>query len=421
MSNNFGGMRKTLEIIGNSFRLALLELKNNKLRTTLSLLGVTFGIFCIIGVLSTVTSLEKNIQDDVKALGSNTIYIDKWDYSGGPDYPWWKYMKRPEPKYEEMRFIKEKSAAVGHIAFNVNTQFNMEYNNDMLEGVYYYGISEDFINIQPFEIAFGRYFNQMDFDYGSSNIVIGYENAEKLFGKPEIALGKEVKLKNRKATIIGVIKKQGKSMIGGWDFDRSLLLPYRFFKQMYEERYSNPVIMVQGKDNVSVEALKDELKGTMRAIRKLGPRQEDDFTLNAVSDFSKAVSGFFGSVTLGGWFIGFLSLVVGAFSIANIMFVTVRERTSVIGLKKAIGAKRRTILAEFLLESSFICILGGMIGLILVFALTKFLSGAFEFPVFISPGILGLAVGICLLIGILAGIIPASIAARMDPVVAIRK
>jgi len=413
-------MRKTLEIIGNSFKLALRELKNNKLRTTLSLLGVTFGIFCIIGVLSTVSSLERNIQKDIKALGSNTIYIDKWDYSGGPDYPWWKYVKRPEPKYEEMRFIKERSPAVDHIAFNLNAQDKIEFENDMLEGVFFYGISDEFNSIQPFEIAFGRYFNQMDFDYGSGNIVMGYENAEKLFGKPENAVGKEVKLKNHKATVIGVIKKQGKSMIGGWEFDRSILITYRFFRQMYEERYSNPVIMAQGMENITVEALKDDLKGAMRAIRKLGPKQEDNFTLNAVSDFSKAVSGFFGTVTLGGWFIGFLSLVVGAFSIANIMFVTVRERTPIIGLKKAIGAKRRTILAEFLLESSFICVLGGIIGLILVFVLTKFLTGAFNFPVSISTGILGLAVGICMIIGVLAGIIPASIAARMDPVVAIR-
>jgi putative ABC transport system permease protein len=177
---------------------------------------------------------------------------------------------------------------------------------------------------------------------------------------------------------------------------------------------------VQGKEHVTTEALKDELKGAMRSLRRLGPKEEDNFTLNAVSDFSKQVSSFFGSVNIGGWFIGFLSLVVGTFSIANIMFVTVRERTPIIGLKKAIGAKKRTILAEFLLESSFICLMGGLIGLILVFTLTKFLSAAFNFPVFISMGILSLAVTICIIIGILAGIIPASIAARLGPVVAIR-
>ncbi|MDX2045516.1 MAG: ABC transporter permease, partial [Chitinophagaceae bacterium] len=330
------------------------------------------------------------------------------------------YVKRPEPKYEEMRFIRDKSKAVMHIAYNLSTQFNVEFENDQLQGVNYYGVSEGFHDIQPFEIAYGRYLNLMEFDHGTPSIIMGYENAEKLFGKPEKAVGKEVKLKNRNAVIAGVIKKQGKSLIGGWEFDRCIIMPHRFFKQMYEERYNNPVIMVQGNEHVTTEALKDELKGAMRSLRRLGPKEEDNFSLNAVSDFSKAVSGFFGSVNIGGWFIGFLSLVVGTFSIANIMFVTVRERTPIIGLKKAIGAKKRTILAEFLLESSFICLLGGLIGLILVFTLTKFLSAAFNFPVFISIGILSLAITICIIIGILAGIIPASIAARMDPVVAIR-
>jgi putative ABC transport system permease protein len=413
-------MRKAFKIIANSFRLAVLELKNNKLRTFLSLLGVTFGIFCIIGVLSTVRSLETNVQNDIKALGSNTIYLDKWDYSGGPDYPWWKYVKRPEPKYEEMNLIREKSSAVGNIAFNVNANFRVEHGNDVIENVNYYGVSDEFNAVQPFEIVFGRYLNPMEFNYGSASIVMGYENADVLFGSAEKAVGKQVRLRNRSAVVVGVIKKQGKSMIGGWEFDRCIIMPHRFFNQMYEERWSNPTIMIQGKPNVTVEALRDELTGVVRSIRKLGPMDEDDFTLNAVSDFSKAVSGFFSSVNLGGWFIGLLSLIVGTFSIANIMFVTVRERTPVIGLKKAIGANRGTILTEFLLESAFICILGGLIGLFLVFSLTIILTSALDFPVFISGGLLGMALFLCIGIGVLAGIIPASIASRMDAVVAIR-
>jgi putative ABC transport system permease protein len=413
-------MKKMLEILGSSFRLAMLELKNNKLRTTLSLLGVTFGIFCIIGVLATVNSLEQNVQNDIKELGTNTIYIDKWDYSGGPDYPWWKYVNRPTPKFDEMKELKARSTVIKNIAFTLNNQANLEHGNEMLTNVGIYGITLGFIEIQPFEMMAGRYFSQMELEQGTTNAVIGYENAEKLFGKADKAIGEEVKIKNKKAKIIGVIKKQGKSMIGGWEFDQCLLMTYPYYRLVFEEKWSNPNIMVQGQDKMSVEAMRGELKGTMRNLRRLGPRDEDDFSLNSVSDFSKAVSGFFGSVTLGGWFIGLLSLIVGAFSIANIMFVTVRERTPIIGLKKAIGAKKGTILAEFLLESAFICLLGGAIGLILVFILTFFLTKAFEFPVFISLDILSLAIGICVGIGILAGIIPASIAARMDPVVAIR-
>jgi len=414
-------VRRLFEILGNSLRLALLELKNNKLRTTLSLLGVTFGIFCIIGVLATVNSLEQNVQKDVASLGSNTIYIDKWDYSGGPDYPWWKYVNRPEPRYQEMLQLKESTPLIKDICFVLDNSATLENGFNTIERVDIWGPSEGFESIQPFELLVGRYFTPAELEKGAPVVVIGYTNAEQLFGKPEKALGRELTVKKQKTTIVGVIKKKGKGVLGGgWNFDEAVITPYPQFRQMFKEKNSNPKIMAQGIPGLADEALKGELRGKMRNIRRLGPMEEDDFSLNAISDFSKAVSGFFSSVSLGGWFIGLLSLIVGAFSIANIMFVTVRERTNIIGLKKAIGAKKRTIMTEFLLESSFICLLGGLIGLILVFALTFLLTKIFEFPVFISPGILGLALSICIGIGILAGIIPASIAARLDPVVAIR-
>jgi len=414
-------MRKTIEILWTTFKLALQELGKNKMRTFLSLFGVTIGIFCIIGVLSTVSSLEKNIQDGIKSLGSNTIYIDKWDYQGGADYPWWKFVNRPSPKLNEVKLIKSKINADINIVFNFTTQSFIQYGNDKLDGINYHGITDEFDKIQPIEILYGRYLNQMEFDQGTNSIIIGYENAEKLFGNAEKAVGKIVDLRNKKAVIVGVIKKQGKSFVEGWQFDQSILLSYGFMKQMlFSERWNNPKIIVKGPENMSSDALKDELKGAMRSIRRLGPVEDDDFSLNAISDFSKSASSLFANVNLGGWMIGLLSLIVGAFGIANIMFVTVRERTPIIGLKKAIGAKKRTILMEFLLESAMICIIGGLIGIILVVIMAQLLSSVFDFPVFVSGNILTLAISICVSIGILAGIIPAMIAARMDAVVAIR-
>lgn len=414
-------MRKTFEILFTTLKLALQELGKNKMRTFLSLFGVTIGIFCIIGVLSTVSSLEKNIQDGVKSLGNNTIYIDKWDYQGGADYPWWKYVNRPSPKLIETKLLRDKVKADINIVYNFTTQSFIQYENDKLDGINYHGITEEFDKIQPIEIIYGRYLNQMEFDYGTNSIVIGYENAEKLFGTAEKALGKTVDLRNKKAVVVGIIKKQGKNLVGGWEFDQSILLSYKFMKQMlFNERFNNPKIIVKGPEGMSSEALKDELKGAMRSIRRLGPVEEDDFSLNAISDFSKTVSSLFANVNLGGWMIGLLSLIVGAFGIANIMFVTVRERTPIIGLKKAIGAKKRTILMEFLLESAMICFIGGFIGVVLVVLMAQLLTSLFDFPVFVSGNILTLAIGICITIGMLAGIIPAVIAAKMDPVVAIR-
>ena len=218
---------------------------------------------------------------------------------------------------------------------------------------------------------------------------------------------------------MGVIKKMGTPMIG-WDYDQCLITSYRFAREVLNEVNSGPKIIVKANENVSEKELADELEGVMRSIRKLSPKQEDNFSLNEISAFSDNISALFGSINLGGWAIGILSLIVGAFGIANIMFVTVKERTPMIGLKKAIGAKKRSILSEFLLESAIICVMGGLMGLILVYILTLVLTNVFNFPVYISAGILTLAISICIIIGILAGMIPAYAASRLDPVVAIR-
>jgi putative ABC transport system permease protein len=413
-------IRRTIEIITSSFKMALQELWKNKLRTFLSLFGITIGIFCIIGVLAVVNSLEQNIKNEVRSLGNNTIYVDKWVYAGGPDYPWWKYVNRPSPKHEEIKQIKERTASAKYAAFRIMVQDQVDYKGSTLSNVNYYGITEDFDGIQPLEISYGRYILESEFERGANVIVIGNDIAEKIFGSAELAIDKEVTIRGKKVMIIGVIKKQGKQMIGGWDFDQSLVTPYRFARSIMNELRADPVIMVQGQDNLSSKALKDDLQGTMRAIHKLNPKQDDDFALNDINDLTESISTAFVSLNIGGWAIAALSLIVGMFGVANIMFVTVRERTSQIGLKKAIGAKSRVILTEFLLESAFLCIIGGLIGLTLVFILTQILSGVLDFPVYISTGNMIMAIVICIIVGIAAGFIPARQAARMDPVVAIR-
>ena len=209
-------------------------------------------------------------------------------------------------------------------------------------------------------------------------------------------------------------------MIGGWNFDENVVLPYKYARTIMDERRSDPLIMIQGQDNLSSKALKDDLTGTMRAIHKLSPKKDDDFSLNDINDFSAAISQAFVSLNIGGWAIAALSLIVGMFGVANIMFVSVRERTSQIGLKKAIGAKRSVILSEFLLESAFLCIIGGLIGLSLVYVLAIVLTSLLNFPVYVSTGYMILAIVICIVVGIAAGFIPALQAARLDPVVAIR-
>lgn len=400
--------------------MALLELWKNKLRTFLSLFGVTIGIFCIIGVLATVNSLEQNIQNEVKSLGSNTIFVDKWDYSGGPGNAWWKYVNRPTPKYYEIKQIKERTPGAKFVGFKISVTGDAVYEDKTVSGINIYGINEEFSEIQPIEILYGRYLLESDFSTGTPVAVIGNEVAEKLFVNAEYAVGKQITVKERKLTIAGVIKKQGKTLIGGWQYDQSVFTSYRYARNLMDEKKADPVILVQGVDNMTSKALKNDLMGTMRAIHKLPPTKEEDFALNDINDFSDAISSAFVSLNIGGWAIAALSLIVGMFGVANIMFVSVRERTNQIGLKKAVGAKSRIILIEFLLESAFLCIIGGIIGLTLVFLLTQILTNVLNFPVFISSSNVIMAIGICIFVGVLAGFIPARQAARMDPVVAIR-
>jgi putative ABC transport system permease protein len=414
-------MRRVLEILGSSLNLTWQEFKSHKMRTLLSLSGVAFGIFCIISVLAAVNSLEYAIQKDIKAFGSNTVFIDKWDYVGQEDYPWWKYMKRPTPTYKEMQMLRQKVLIAGNMAFIIKTNADVELVDDIVKGAKYYGVTEQFTNIQHLDIEAGRMLQQSDYDYGANVVLMGYNVAESLFGKAEKAVDKVIKLKGgRNAVVVGLIKKKGKSMMDEWEFDNSMVMPVNFMKQIVREEHSDPVIMVQGKDNIPIEWLKDELGSAMRSIRKLGTTREDDFTLNDIDSFSRVISEAFGAVNMGGWVIAALSLFVGMFGVSNIMFVTVRERTSQIGLKKAIGAKRSVILTEFLLEAAFLCIMGGLLGLFFVYLVTLALTAIFGFTVFVSPTLLLLAITICVVVGVLAGIIPASVAARMDPVVAIR-
>jgi putative ABC transport system permease protein len=413
-------MIKVLTILWNSFKMAIGELKANKLRTFLSLFGITIGIFCIIGVLATIDSLQSKIKSDLSSFGNNSVYIDKWDYSGGPEYPWWKFVKRPSMKMEEMEFVKKKSTLASNMAFVMQTQESFSYEDNILKGVNIYGITPEYKNIQSFNIGYGRFLSESDFTRGVPYVVIGYKVAEELYGKADKGVGKTITYKGRKLLVIGVIEKQGSAIINGYDYDKSTIVTHNYMASVYNPDNLGPVIMVQPKPGITSKALQEELTGIMRQIRKLSPTQDDNFTCNDVAQFKDQVESVFGAVNQGGWAIAGLSLIVGAFGVANIMFVTVRERTSQIGLKKAIGAKSSSILYEFLLESAFLCIIGGLVGLLLVWMLTLALSSVLPFAITIAPSIIFLAFSICIILGVVSGIIPASIAAKMNPVEAIR-
>ncbi|MGZ5287795.1 MAG: ABC transporter permease, partial [Flavisolibacter sp.] len=255
-------MLRFFEITASSFKLALQELWKNKLRTFLSLFGVTIGIFCIIGVLASVNSLEQNIQTEIKALGTNTIYVDKWDYgaSTGPNFPWWKFVKRPLPQYKDLQQIKKRTTTAANAAFVINQSGNVDVRDNTLSNAILYGMTEEFPFIQPLEVQYGRFMTDAEFGLGTNTSVIGFEIAEKLFGSAERAVGRQVTIKGKKVNVIGVIKKQGSTLLGGWQFDKSVVMSYRYARTLMDEKNSKPIIIVKGLEQYSSKVVKDELK-----------------------------------------------------------------------------------------------------------------------------------------------------------------
>lgn len=403
--------------------MALQELRVNKLRTFLSLLGVTIGIFCIIAVLTITGSLESNVRSEVQSLGANVVYVQKWPWGGNGPYPWWKYLNRPDPNYNEYRQLVARVQGVSAICYNY-TQGGMEvdYGQDYMTGASLNSVTQDFNKIQDVKISAGRYFTPSETNSGAPVALMGANLWSGLFGTAKQALGKEVLMGGKRLTVIGALKKYGSSMVNAFDFDNSMIVPYFAAREIVSDRSSgvDPVVIVQAGSKVPVDELQDELRGVMRGIRRLKPTEDDNFSLNELSMITGSLDTMFSGINAGGWFIGVLALIVGAFGIANIMFVTVKERTNIIGIKKAIGARRGTILLEFLLEAILLCLIGGLIGILLVFIGTKVASGAFSYTIFLSFRNLSIGILVSVFSGVIAGIVPAFFAARLDPVVAIR-
>ncbi|TWF34840.1 putative ABC transport system permease protein [Chitinophaga polysaccharea] len=398
------------------------ELRVNKLRSFLSLFGITIGIFCIIAVLTLTGSLEHNIRKDLADLGDDVIYLQKWPWGGNGEYAWWKYMNRPLPEYKDLKIIQDKVQSASYASFDFEVGGKkVEYGDDYMDGVNMMAVTHDFDQIQTLQIVGGRYFANGESNSGANVVILGYTVWDGLFPSAEAALGKMVKVAGRDVKVIGVLKKKGESMIGGLGYDNAIILPYRFARTIVDERrYADPYILVKAKSTVSMDQLKDELRGVMRAAHRLKPSEEDDFALNEISSANENLNSLFAAINGGGILIAGFALIVGAFGIANIMFVTVKERTNIIGLKKAIGARRAIILMEFLLEAICLCLFGGLLGLLLVYLLTVIINMSGSFEMILSPGSAVFGVSVSAIVGLLAGFIPAWVASKLDPVVAIR-
>jgi putative ABC transport system permease protein len=407
-------------LIKESFRFAIDSLVVNKLRTVLSLLGITIGIFAMISVFTMVGSLERNIRDSIQSLGDNVIYIQKMPWQFDANTPWWDYIRRPNPNLEDFKMVQKLTRNAEAIAMLAGTNGTLQYQNNSIENIALNGVTQEYIRIWELEINRGRYFTELEVQNGRNVAIIGADIADNLFPEGE-AVGKEIKFKGRKLTVIGRLEKEGESMMGQSN-DKNVFTPLNFARNFINlnSYNSGSIIMVRAKDGVSNAELIDELTGVMRSIRKLKPTADDNFALNQLSMLTQAFDGLFGILNTTGFIIGIFSIIVGGFSIANIMFVSVKERTPLIGIQKSLGAKNYFILLQFLFESVFLCILGGAVGLFLIFLLSLLLTAFLDFTVMLSLGNILLGISISVAIGLISGIIPAVIASRLDPVEAIR-
>lgn len=392
----------------------------NKLRTFLSLLGITIGIFCIISVFTVLDWMEKAIHDSIASMGENVIYVHKWPWGLNMNLNWWDIMKWPNVSKEDYQAILNRSTKTEYASFVLRQGEQIKYQKNVAGDVIIWATTVDFENIRSFEIQDGRYFTPEEIGAGKNVVVLGAEIAERLFTQKK-PIGKDVTISGRKVSVIGVFKKEGKGGLTDSGMDDEAVIPFNFGKTFINQknRFSDATLMIKAKNGIKPEDLSDETTMILRASRRLKPGQITNFSVNRASIISQSFDGVFKGINFGGWLIGGFAILVGGFGIANIMFVSVRERTNQIGIQKALGAKRYFILIQFLVESVILSLLGGILGILMIFIGTFFINYFYDLHMYLTAANVMLALFISGLIGIVAGYAPAYAAARMNPVDAI--
>ena len=410
-----------LRLLKESFAFAMNALRNNKLRTMLSLLGVTIGIFSIIAVLAAVDSLDRKIKADLSTLDKNTIYLMNQSF-GPSDIPRWKREQFPKVKYEEYQYLKSSLSNVENSCFQYFTvSQNIKFESKTVSNVNMVPATFEFVDIQRLEFAEGRFFNELESNSGKQVVVIGHDIAEQLFDNVE-PIGKTVRIYGQRFTVIGVTKKKGSGLdIGGGD-DTSCFFPSSFLRSLYGDNNANvlPVIVIKPEKGIDMAALKGEISQKLCSYRGVKQGEIDNFFINVLSGFTDLIDGVISNMKIGGWIISGFSLLVGGFGIANIMFVSVKERTNLIGIQKSLGAKNKFILFQFLFEAIILCVIGGIVGLLLVWIIALILTKVLDFEFVLGLGNIILGTSLAAIIGLIAGILPAISASRLDPVEAIR-
>ncbi|SCY44172.1 putative ABC transport system permease protein [Nonlabens sp. Hel1_33_55] len=412
-----------LRVLKESFFFALNALRTNLLRTFLSLLGVTIGIFAIIGVLAAIDSLENEIQDGLSSLDISTIYVLRISF-GPTELEPYQFQNFPNVSYEEYQMLKRSVPEIDAISYTFFTSpENIKFEENTVTGVSIQPHTADFYDLENLKLVDGRFFNESEDLSGSPVVVLGYEIAQNLFDSQD-PIGKRVRLYGNKFTVIGVLEKEGASGISmGPGKDESAYIPVNFIRRIYSDKNQNTTtaMIMKPKAGTDLDEFMAIIEQRLRNARGLKSEDISTFFINPLKGFADFIDQVTGVMTLIGVIISGFSMLVGGFGIANIMFVSVKERTNLIGIQKSLGAKSRFILSQFLFESIILAIFGGLFGLFFVWLGTVVANSiAEDFQFILSLNNIILGTSISAIIGLLAGIIPAISASRMDPVEAIR-
>ena len=409
-------------LLRESFGFAMNALRNNKLRTLLSLLGVTIGIFSIIAVLAAVDSLDRKIKSDISGLDNKSIFLFKYCF-GPSDVPDWKIDQFPDVNFDEYNYIKNNVDGVEAVCYQFFTnRENVKHDDKVASSVSIKPCTYEFIEIEKLDFAEGRFFNEQESNSGKNCVILGSEIADVLF-ENQNPIDKEVRLYGQKFIVIGVLKKVGERMINfGSNPDNTVYVPINKVRSMFGDNNDQftPIIIIRPQENVELEDIKGELTQKLRIKRGLKAGEIDNFFVNVLKGATDQIDAIITQMNIMGWVIAGFSLLVGGFGIANIMFVSVKERTNLIGIQKSLGAKNRFILFQFLFEAVILCVIGGFIGLLLVWLISIVLTSALDFEFVLGIGNVVLGTSLAIIIGLIAGILPAISASKLDPVEAIR-
>ncbi len=413
-------MRRFFYEFSESCQIAYAQIMANKVRSFLTALGVIIGILAVTLMGTAINGIDKGFENSLSMIGYDVLYVQKWPWADNSN-TWWIYRNRRPMKTEYAdqinRIIDDtpNSQLVTAVPQGLWSA-SVKRGERQISSAFLMGTTDEYPLISTVDLQSGRFFNAIESKAARHVCVIGYDIADGLFPN-ENPIGKTLQVRNFQCVIIGVIAKQGK-FLGLFSFDSQVIVPLGIFKK-YVGNTQNDRVVVKVKDKKQIAEAKDELTGIMRRVRGLNPEAKDDFSLNEQQAFKSTLDPIKSGIALAGLFITGLSLFVGAIGIMNITFVSVKERTKEIGTRKALGARRRTILMQFLIEAVAICLIGGVVGVLLAFGLSFALQAA-NFPAEFSLSLVMSAMLASILTGVISGFAPAYSASKLDPVVALR-